>query len=443
VHIVKDFHKPEKAFLIGVHHKKYPREECEYSMSELGRLATTAGIIVVDSIIQSLDNPDTSTLIGSGKLKEIIDKCEENDITTLIFNDNLTPSQAKNIAQLSKCNIVDRTELILDIFAKHAKSYESSLQVELAQLEYSYSKLRNLWQHFSRIAGGVGVRGPGEKQIEIDRRNVKDRISLLKDKLLEVKKTTETKRKHRSQHISICLIGYTNAGKSTLFNALTHEKIYVADELFATLDATTRAFDISAYQNHSSHSATQILLTDTIGFIEKLPPTLIQSFYSTLYEVRSADVLLHVVDANHPQKEKMIDVVNKILVDIGAQEKDTILVFNKCDTYNSLFDKFQKKQISIDYNNCIFISAKYNQNINQLKEKIAELLSKRKVKKNYTIPVSQQKVISFLYDNSDIISDDYDPETNSYLFEVYIDKKLLKNLAEQIENARLLDYIDS
>ena len=435
MHLVADFHKKERAYLIGVFSKSQSKDDNEYSMHELQRLSETAGIVVVKIFTQSLEKPDSSTLVGSGKLEEILHNINEDDITTLIFNDNLSSSQAKNIAKKTKCNIVDRTELILDIFAKHAKTYESRLQVELAQLEYSYSKLRNLWQHFSRIAGGVGVRGPGEKQIEIDRRLVRDRISVLKEKLENIKKTTEIKRKKRSNKISICLVGYTNAGKSTLFNQLTKENIYTADQLFATLDATTRNVKLNSNQN--------LLITDTIGFIENLPTTLIQSFYSTLYEVREADLLLHVVDVNNPKKEQLISTVNQILKDIAAFDKDLLLVFNKCDTFTTLHNKFQKKHLQNQYKDCLFISAKTGENIDTLKETINIYLNKRKVLKNYIIPAEMEKIISYLHSNTDIQSLIYNQENNTYECETLIDKKNEKNIQEQLDKSSLLNYINT
>ena len=350
----------ERAFLIGVHTKNTNKDDYEYSMHELVQLAETAGISIIDTFIQSLDKHDNATLVGKGKLDEIVSKINENNVNTLIFNDNLSPSQARNIAEKSKINIVDRTELILDIFAKHAKTYEAKLQVELAQLVYSYSKLRHLWQHFSRIAGGaVGVRGPGETQIEIDRRLVRDRIKILKDKLLTIKKTTEIKRKKRGNIVSVCLVGYTNAGKSTLFNTLTKDSIYTADKLFATLDSTTRAI--------SFDSKVQLVITDTIGFIEKLPPMLIQSFYSTLYEVREADILLHVVDMNNPRCNQQIETVNKILKELDAADKPVIMVMNKCDL-NSV------ENATLPPSNFINISAKTGINIDILKDQIKKLI---------------------------------------------------------------------
>ena len=434
---VKDFYKPERAFLVGVCLKSEDRERYDYSIQELIQLSKTAGIEVVDIFIQPLEKPDSATHIGSGKLKEIINKVSENDITTLIFNGNLSSSQAKNIAKETRCNIVDRTELILDIFAKHAKTYESRLQVELAQLEYSYSKLRNLWQHFSRIAGGVGVgvRGPGEKQIEIDRRAVRKRISILKDKLEEVKKSTEIKRKKRSNHLSICLVGYTNAGKSTLFNLLTKESIYTADELFATLDSTTRNFNLEVKKD--------LILTDTIGFIDNLPPTLIQSFYSTLFEVRHADLLLHVIDISNPDFNKHIDTVNHILQDMGVIEQNILHVFNKCDLFKSVHNKFVIKDLSNTYSDSVFISTKTGENVDKLKQKISHFLDKDKILKKIYVPDNLIKIISYIHEHTEVQKVKYDQKTKVYEFETLIEKKIDKNIQEQLDKTKLINFINS
>ena len=452
--------KEERAFLIGVYQKCHGRDDYEFSMLELQLLSETAGITIVQTFIQGLDKHDNATLVGKGKLQEIISMLEENNVSTLIFNENLSSSQARNISEKTKCNVVDRTELILDIFAKHAQTYESRLQVELAQLEYSYSKLRHLWQHFSRITGGsVGVRGPGETQIEIDRRLVRKRISILKDKLEDIKKTTETKRKKRSNQISICLVGYTNAGKSTLFNALTKESIYTADKLFATLDSTTRAFNCSSINNNSETSDVdnsisdndnntinfkakeQLMLTDTIGFIENLPTTLIQSFYSTLHEVREADLLLHVVDVNNPKKDHHIETVNKILKDIKSDDKDIILVFNKCDTFKSIQNKFQKKDLMNSHTDFIFISAKTGENIEKLKESIRNYISHRKVIKKFIIPANMENIISFMHNYTEIQTLDYIPDTNIYECETLIDRKIVKNIEEQLDKTKLMNFL--
>jgi GTP-binding protein HflX len=410
------------------------RVDYEYSMSELSSLAETADIEIVNSFIQTLEKPDSATLIGSGKLNELIALIDENKVSTIIFNDNLSSSQAKNISKKTNCNIVDRTELILDIFAKHAQTYESKLQVELAQLEYSYSKLRNLWQHFSRIVGGVGVRGPGEKQLEIDRRSVRKKISDLKAKLEQIKLTTETKRKKRSDQFSVCLIGYTNAGKSTLFNTLTKENIFTADKLFATLDATNRSFSLNTRD--------KIVLTDTIGFIDNLPTSLIQSFYSTLYEVRESDLLIHVVDINSIKRELHISVVNQILKDIKADDKDIIIVFNKIDTFTTLQNKFQRKQISNTHKDCVFISGEKGENIDLLKDKIINHINKHKVVMKFFVPSNMEKVLSFLHKNSEIQSLDYSDTEQMYECKTIINKNLIKNIQMQLDKSSMFYSIN-
>lgn len=425
----------ERAFLIGLYNKDGSKDEYLESMNELKRLAETAQTVVVDTFVQALDKPNPSTWIGKGKLEEVKKSLKTHQITTLIFNDNLSPAQSRNIAQQTHCNIVDRTELILDIFAKHAKTKESKLQVELAQLEYSYSKLRNLWQHFSRIEGGIGVRGPGEKQIEIDRREIKKRIGMLKEKLYEIRKITETKRKNRDNTVSVCLVGYTNAGKSTLFNQLTRSSVYTADQLFATLDATTRLV--------KNHREDQLLITDTIGFIDHLPPTLVQSFYSTLFEVREADLLLHVVDITHPKIHEMIQSVDQVLTDIDVHDKNLLYVFNKCDLFTDLKAKFVKKHLLEKYKNCVFVSALDKTNLDDLYDKIDLYLQKRKLRRVYKVPVQMQRLISFLHEKSQILHDDYDETSNSFEFEVLIDYKYLKDIQTQIENFKLKEYINS
>jgi GTP-binding protein HflX len=425
----------EKAYIIGLLTKDKNKEQYQESMAELKRLAQTAETQVIKSFIQYLDKPNPASWIGSGKLQEILKEAKNDQISTLIFNDNLSPAQARNIAKLSKCNIVDRTELILDIFSQHAKTKESKLQIELAQLEYSYSKLRNLWQHFSRIEGGIGLRGPGEKQLELDRRLVKQRITLLKEKLNDIKKATETKRKRRDNIISVCLVGYTNAGKSTLFNLLTKSNIYTADKLFATLDATTRSI--------KSIETEKLLITDTIGFINELPPTLIQSFYSTLYEVREADLLLHIIDSSNPRVTEMIDSVDKVLKEINCDHKNILHVFNKWDLCNDLTHKFLKKHLSEKYKDSIFISAKENLNIEDLFEKINFYLHKRKIHKFYTIPIQMGKLIDFIHNKAVILDSHLSEDEENLVFDILIDFKLIKNIENQLHEYSILNNINS
>lgn len=425
----------ERAYLIGLFTNDQNRMEYLESMEELKKLAYTAETEVINTFVQQLEKANSSTWIGKGKLQEILRTIKQNSISTLIFNDNLSPAQARNIAKMSKCNIVDRTELILDIFSKHAKSKESKIQVELAQLEYSYSKLRNLWQHFSRIEGGIGVRGPGEKQIEIDRRMIKKRITLLKSKLIDIKKTTENKRKRRNQAISVCLVGYTNAGKSTLFNLLTEANIYTADKLFATLDATTRSVKIPMGE--------ELIITDTIGFINHLPTTLVQSFYSTLYEVREADLLLHVVDVSHTRIDEMISTVNNVLTEIKASDKNVLYVFNKWDLLEPPVSLFLRKYLQEKYEDCVFISARDQLHVDSLYEKIIYYINQRKVRRFYQIPPNLGNLIDFIQHKTTILDSHYNEENNTFDFDLLIDFKHIKNVEEQISKCKLINYINS
>jgi len=426
----------ERAFLIGLYGENVSKAEYQDSMEELRRLAETAETEVIANFTQQLDKANPATWIGKGKLQEIIAEANKQQVNTLIFNDNLSPAQARNIAKMSKCNIVDRTELILDIFSKHAKTRESKIQVELAQLEYSYSKLRNLWQHFSRIEGGViGVRGPGEKQIEMDRRLIKSRIALLKEKLADIRRVTETKRKRRDNILSICLVGYTNAGKSTLFNQLTNSGIYTADKLFATLDATTRTVKRKTKE--------KILVTDTIGFINHLPPLLVQSFYSTLYEVQAADLLLHVVDASNTRINELIESVDLVLKDIQADDKNMLIVFNKWDLCNSLTALFLKKQLGERYPDSVFISAKTGLNLELLYDKIDYYIKKRRKTVDYKIPAEMANLLSFIHQSAYIIDMAFNEESNEYDMKIEIDYKYIDQIDTQLKEWSIKKYINS
>ncbi|MDY6915356.1 MAG: GTPase HflX, partial [Candidatus Cloacimonadota bacterium] len=308
-HIVVKHIKRPLVFLIGVETESSQHFN-EY-MQELEQLAKTAEVKVAEIIVQKLKKPKTATYIGTGKLKQIKNRAQKLGVNTLIFNNNLSPSQQRNISDKTGCNVVDRTELILDIFAKHARTKQAKLQVELAQLEYSYTKLKNKWQHLSRIQGGIGFRGPGETQIEVDRREIQNKIALLKKKLDNIEKITESKRKRRKKLTSISLVGYTNAGKSTLFRKLTKNERYIADQLFATLDSKTRAV--------SAELSEKVLLTDTIGFIRKLPHRLVSSFHATLLDVLEADLLLHVVDISQPNSQELIKAVDSVLQELEIE----------------------------------------------------------------------------------------------------------------------------
>jgi GTP-binding protein HflX len=320
----KDNHVYEKAILIGVVTQNQSEEKLTEYMDELAFLALTAGAFVNKRFVQKMQKPNPKTFIGKGKLEEVAAHIKANDIDTVIFDDELSPAQQKNIERILTTKIIDRTYLILDIFAQRAQTSYASTQVELAQYEYLLPRLVGLWTHLERQKGGIGMRGPGETEIETDRRIVRDRITLLKKKLQTIDRQMSTQRGNRGALVRVALVGYTNVGKSTLMNAVAKSDVFAEDKLFATLDTTVRKVVI---QN------LPFLLTDTVGFIRKLPTQLVESFKSTLDEVREADLLLHVVDIAHESFEDHIAAVQKILEEIKASDKPVIMVFNKIDAY--------------------------------------------------------------------------------------------------------------
>ncbi len=424
----------DKVFLVGVFWGKVSREHYDESMEELNHLAKTAEVEVVESFVQSLKKPDSATYIGKGKLQEIKNTAENMKVQTLIFNNNLSPSQSRNISDITGCNVVDRTELILDIFAKHARTRQSKLQVELAQLEYAYTKLKRMWKHLSRIQGGIGFRGPGETQIEVDRRLIRKRTSILKKKLKTIESTSLTKRKKRENIISIALVGYTNAGKSTLFNRLTKENRYTADQLFATLDSKTRSLHID--------KSKMMMITDTIGFIRQLPHKLVTSFHSTLLEVIEADLLLHVVDVSHSNIMELMDSVHGVLEEIKVADKNILVVFNKVDLVSGNHFLFLKKKLMLEYPDSIFISAKNGVGMEELVEKMSEFVIKKSVEITLEVPVELSNLISFIYDNAEVLKEDFDPENNMRKVTIKITRQLLPNIKKQIEDYKLIKYIN-
>ncbi len=421
--------KKDRVFLIGVYWGEESKEHYSESMEELRRLADTANAEVVRYYIQSLQKPNTATYIGKGKLSEIKNEAQNNNVNTLIFNNNLSPSQSRNISDFSGCNVVDRTELILDIFALHATTKQSKLQVELAQLEYAYTKLKRKWKHLSRIQGGIGFRGPGETQIEVDRREIRKKTIILKKKLESIEKTSITKRKKRSNIISIALVGYTNAGKSTLFNKLTHENRYTADQLFATLDAKTRSLVLQ--------NGEKLILTDTIGFIRNLPHKLVNSFHSTLLEVLEANLLLHVVDVSHPNIFELMDSVYSVLEEIKVDNKNILVIFNKLDKVGGNHFKFLKKKLMNEYPDSVFISARTGEGLDELYEKIKLFTIKNLKTVTLTIPIEMQNLVSFIFDNAEVLEDDFDPESNMRILTIKISRQLLPNIKKQIEDFKL------
>jgi len=373
----------ERAVLIGVATSSTPFEKVNEYLTELAFLVDTAGGIAVKRVIQNLQYPDPRTYLGSGKLLEVKDYIIENQITIAVFDDELSPSQTRNIEAVLGCRIIDRTRLILDIFSKRAQTAHAKVQVELAQYQYILPRLTGMWTHLEKQRGGIGMRGPGEKEIETDRRIVRDRISLLKERLKEIDQQKTTQRSNREQFIRVALVGYTNVGKSTLMNLLSKSDLFAENKLFATLDTTVRkvVFDNLPF-----------LLSDTVGFIRKLPHGLVESFKSTLDEIRETDLLIHVVDISHSEFEEQIAVVNQTLQEIKAGNKPIIVVFNKVDNYSWIekeeddLTPKEKYNISLEElketwmaklnNKTIFISAKTKENVDQLRFMLYEEIKK-------------------------------------------------------------------
>jgi len=365
----------ERAVLVGVITQLQTEEKAREYLDELAFLAETAGASPEKLFFQRLEYPNPKTYVGPGKLIEIKNFVDENDIGVVIFDDELSPKQLRNIEAELKVLILDRTSLILDIFAKRAQTASAKTQVELAQLQYTLPRLTRLWTHLERQQGGIGMRGPGETQIETDRRIILTKIALLKQNLKDIDQQMSTQRKNRGKMVRVALVGYTNVGKSTLMNLISKSDIFAENKLFATLDTTVRKVIIENLP---------FLLSDTVGFIHKLPHHLVQSFKSTLDEVREADLLLHVVDVSHSNFEEQIEIVNQTLKDIDPKEKPVIMVFNKIDAFsytakeefdlapikreNISLEELQKTWMSNMHDNCIFISARQKLNIDQLKE---------------------------------------------------------------------------
>jgi GTPase len=365
----------EKAILVGLITKDQTEPEVKEYLEELAFLAETAGATAVKRFAQRLPHPDSRTFIGKGKLEEIKRYIDGKDIQTAIFDDELSGSQITNIEKILDIKVIDRSDLILDIFASRAKTAQAKTQVELAQYQYVLPRLRGMWSHLERLGGGIGTRGPGETEIETDRRIVRDKISLLKKRLSEIDKQAFIQRKDRGEFIRVALVGYTNVGKSTIMNILSKSDVFAENKLFATLDTTTRkvVFD-----------RTPFLLSDTVGFIRKLPHHLVESFKSTLDEVREADILLHVVDISHPNYEAQLSVVNRTLEELNAHNKPTITIFNKMDLYEQhTFDPWLEESVREEmlkdlrerweyetHGNAVFIAAIEKRNVEGLREVI-------------------------------------------------------------------------
>jgi GTP-binding protein HflX len=394
----------EKVVLIGVINQGQDEEKSKEYLDELEFLTYTAGGQVVKRFTQKIDIPNPKTFIGSGKMEEVSEYVENHEIGTVVFDDELSPAQQKNIERLLKCKILDRTGLILDIFAQRAQTSYARTQVELAQYEYLLPRLTGLWTHLERQRGGIGMRGPGETEIETDRRIVRDKISLLKKKLTIIDKQMAVQRGNRGKLVRVALVGYTNVGKSTLMNVISKSKVFAENKLFATLDTTVRKVVIKNIP---------FLLSDTVGFIRKLPTQLVESFKSTLDEVREADLLLHVVDISHPNFEHHIASVNQILHEIKSDDKPTLMIFNKIDAYSHevideddlvtekttshfTLEEWKRTWMNKLGENCIFISALNKENMEEFRERVFDAVK--------AIHITRFPYNDFLYQ-------DYDEET--------------------------------
>jgi GTP-binding protein HflX len=375
--------RPERIVLVGIITPGQDEREVNEYLDELAFLTDTAGGEVWEKFTQRVDNPFPATFIGAGKLEEIADFVKVHQIDTVIFDDELTATQIRNIEKAFECKILDRTNLILDIFARRAQTAHAKTQVELAQCQYMLPRLTRMWSHLERQQGGIGTRGPGESQIETDRRIIEDKIKLLKDKLKQIDKQMTVQRKNRGKMVRVALVGYTNVGKSTIMNLLSKSDVFTENKLFATLDTTVRKVVIGNLP---------FLLTDTVGFIRKLPHHLVESFKSTLDETREADIIVHVVDISHPGFESQVEVVNKTLADIGASDKPMIYVFNKIDAFtfvekeeddltpstreNRTLDDLKNTWIGHHDNLSLFISARKKINIEEFKQVLYEEVKK-------------------------------------------------------------------
>ena len=384
--VEKQHHREEKAVLVGVIHKNQSEEQVKEYLDELAFLTETAGAVTLKRFTQKLASTDPRTYIGSGKLQEIKQYVDDKEADLVIFDDDLNGTQINNLEKELHVKILDRSNLILDIFANRARTAQARAQVELAQLQYLLPRLKGLWTHLERQRGGIGMRGPGEKEIETDRRTVKYQISILKKELEKIDRQNQTQRQSRGEMIRVALVGYTNVGKSTLMNVLSKSTVFAENKLFATLDTTTRKLVLERMP---------MLLSDTVGFIRKLPHHLVESFKSTLDEVREADILLHVVDISHPFFEEQIKVVNETLLELGVHEKEVLTVFNKMDLYEeNQFDPLLPEEVKEDLlhqlksswqkqtnGNAVFISTTKKEHLDELRTKLYDLAKEMYLKR--------------------------------------------------------------
>ncbi|MDE3058118.1 MAG: GTPase HflX [Bacteroidota bacterium] len=387
----------ERAAVVGLATHGSMKRQAEEYLDELVLLADTAGATVLHKILQERGRIDPALYIGKGKVEQLAQLVEADNLSLIIFDDDLSPAQVRNLESAIKRKIIDRSGLILDIFAARAKTNEARIQVELAQLQYLLPRLTRQWTHLSKQYGGIGTKGPGETQIETDRRKIRERISHLKKKLEKISRQREIRRRRRTDCFNVSLVGYTNAGKSTLLNALSDSHVFVENRLFATLDTTTRTVLLPP--------STKILLSDTVGFIRKLPHHLVASFTSTLEEVIDADVLLHVIDTCHPQLDEQIATVIRTLDELGASHKPLLHIFNKID---ALHDRFIMHDLQSRFSPCVFVSAERGINLSGLKEMLGVMIRQSFQEISFTLPVSEYKALSSLHELTEITEQTYE-----------------------------------
>jgi len=395
----------ERAILVALNTRSVSKEVVEEHVSELEELADTAGANTIFRIVQVRSAADPAYYIGKGKAEELVQLVELNEITLVIFDDDLTTVQVRNLEKLINRKIIDRSGLILDIFALRAKTKEAKTQVELAQLEYMLPRLTRAWTHLSKQYGGIGTKGPGETQIETDRRLIRNRISHLKEKLKKIEAQRTTQSSGRQSYIKVALAGYTNAGKSTLFNLLTKADVFSEDKLFATLDSTTRAVDLDTKE--------KVLMSDTVGFIRKLPPHLVASFKSTLNEVRDADVIIHLIDLSHHYYEDHLKIVEETLKEFGSEDKKEIIVFNKVDLIK---DKSKIDYIRNSYRESVIISAQKGINISRLRRVIKDIIEASFVEEEVTIRIERTRLASDIHTLAEVLSTKYNHDTVTFRF---------------------------
>ncbi len=410
----------ERAIIVGVIFPNQTKAQVEEYLDELELLADTAGADVIYRVYQERERPDPAFFIGRGKAEQIAKMVDEDKIDIVIFDDDLSGAQVRNLEEIINCKVIDRTTLILDIFASHARTASAKIQVELAQLEYLLPRLTGKWRHLSKQYGGIGTKGPGETQLETDRRLVKRKIAILKKKLSEIDNQRKVQRKGRRDIFRVALVGYTNAGKSTLLNVMADANVYVEDKLFATLDATTRVVRLSPTR--------KILLTDTVGFIRKLPHHLIASFKSTLDEIVEADILIHVVDISSPNFREQIKVVEQTLDELGALDKPIITAFNKID---KLEDRSLIYNLANEFKDAVFISASRGVNIQALKDKILSIVDDHYVEIIGKINVSNSEAMSLIYKLGEVLEVKYTDDEHLTL-KIKIEKRHLPKISSYL-----------